>query len=180
MFKVNSNRFFVISLLFSGFTAIFLILNNTILTSQQADFLFDLQLKIDAIPQIIRDFAMTYILERGGAVGGQTPGFCTNGSGKVGGIDYKVYTKEFTAQSRPVMTQGDGRSYYYDMDGYLICVDASYERILGRHFSMLSYLSYATGATLQTTWSSEPESPEMRRLNEQSLKAGELYSYFTP
>lgn len=180
------------------------ILYNCILTSQQADYLFDLQLEIDAISQIMRDFewyaygysndellerwsslvdcyikSVTYILERGGALTGNTPGFCSNGTGKLGGLDYKVYTKEFTAQSRPIMIQGGGRSYYYDTDGNLICVDASYERITGRHFYLLSYLSYSTGSTLQTTWGSDPESPEMQKMNQQLQKAQELYSHFT-
>lgn len=43
---------------------------------------------------------------------------------------------------------------------------------------MLSYLSYATGAELQTAWGADPGSPEMQRISEQSVKGQELYQHF--
>ncbi len=43
---------------------------------------------------------------------------------------------------------------------------------------MLAYLSHEAGAELQPFWTLDPESAEMKRMDEQSLKAQELYSYF--
>ena len=179
------------------------ILYNCILTKQQTDYLFNLQLEIDALSKAVGDFewygegysndeilerwsrlvdcymeSVTYIAERGGALGQQTPGFCLGASGKQGGIDYKAYIKELGSKTPIVMIQGGGRTYYYDAEGNLICVDAAYERILGRHFYLLSYQSFAQGATRQTSWGSDPGSAEMQKMTQQSVKAQELYKYF--
>ena len=179
------------------------ILYNCILTKQQADYLFNLQLEIDTLSKVVGDFgwyeqgydndeilerwsrlvdcyieSVTYIAERGGANGQQMPGFCKGASGKQGGISYDAYTKELAHKASIVMIQGGGRTYYYDMDGNLICVDAAYERILGRHFYLLSYQSFAQGATRQTPWGSDPGSIEMQKMTQQSGKAEELYKYF--
>lgn len=179
------------------------ILYNCILTKQQIDYLFNLQLEIDALSKVVGDFewygngysndevlerwsrlvdcymeSVTYIAERGGGLGQQTPGFCLGASGKQGGIDYKAYIKELGSKAPIVMIQGGGRTYYYDVEGNLICVDAAYERILGRHFYLLSYQSFAQGATRQTSWDLDPVSAEMQKMTQQSVKAQELYKYF--
>lgn len=178
-------------------------LYNCILSSRQVSYLFDLQIEIDTISQTVASLdsvwngsgydndevlerwnrlvdcyveSVSYIVERG-AVMGETPGLHANGEGKYDGINYHVYTKEFTAESRPVLITGGGRSYYYDMDGYLICMDAADARITGRSFYVLSYLSKEAGAEIKTFWA-DLESPEIQRMYEQSLKAQELYSYF--
>lgn len=179
------------------------ILYNCIHTSQQVNYLFDLQIEIDSIHQVLGAVdpkwyeygysndellerwnklvdcyvdSAAFLVERGATMG-EAPGFYANGTGKYDGIEYHVYTKEFTAESRPVLITGGGRSYYYDMSGYLICMDAADARIMGRNFYVLSYLSKEAGAEIKTFWA-DRESPEIQRMDEQSLKARELYSYF--
>lgn len=92
--------------------------------------------------------------------------------------DYNVYTKEFAVKSRSVVIEGGGKSYYYDMNGDVMCADASYERIIGRSFYILSYQSYAEGAELKTFWEADPSIPELQKMTEQSIEAKELYSHF--
>ncbi|MCM1193506.1 MAG: hypothetical protein NC389_13890, partial [Acetatifactor muris] len=108
---------------------------------------------------------------------GQAPGFRSNGTGRYDGTEYHIYTKEFEAQSRPVLILGGGRSYFYDMDGYLICMDAENARVTKRGIYPMSYLSKTEGAELKTYWNN-PDSLEVEQMYEQIEKAQELYAYF--
>ena len=179
------------------------ILYNCILTTQQTNYLFDLQIEIDSIYEVLNavdpmwyeygysDDELTerwnrlvdsyvesfnFLVERRATMG-QAPGFRSNGTGKYNGTEYHVYTKEFTAESRPVLILGGGRSYFYDMNGYLICMDAENARITARSIYPMSYLSKTEGAELKTYWNN-PDSPEIAQMYEQVEKAQELYAYF--
>ncbi len=183
------------------------ILYNCTLTSQswQVEYLFDLQLQIDEIRQALKDTdpvwnepgysndellerwsrlvdcyveSTAFLVERGATMG-EAPGFYGNGSGIYNGFRYQVYTKEFAAHSRPVLIVVGGSSYYYDMEGNLICVDRGDVggKVIGRSFYVLAYSSSAEGAGLQPGWNLEPGSEVMTRMDEMSSSAQKWYSY---
>lgn len=180
------------------------ILYGCILTPQQSNYLFDLQIEIDSIYQALRDTdpawnelgysndellerwsrlvdcyveSTSFLVERGATMG-EAPGFYGNGSGTYDGFRYKVYTKEFAAHSRPVLIVAGDSSYYYDMDGNLICVEGGIDgKVIGRSFYVLAYLSSAEGAGLQPFWNLEPGSEVMTRMDEMSSSAQKWYSY---
>lgn len=182
------------------------ILYNCVLTSnpRQVEYLFDLQLEIEEIRQALKDTdpawnesgysndellerwsrlvdcyveSTAFLVERG-AASGESPGFYSNGQGKYDGFRYRVYTKEFAAHSRPVLIVVGGASYYYDMNGNLICADwETGGKVIGRGLYVLAYSSSEEGAVMQPFWNLEPGSEVMSQMNEMSSDAQKWYSH---
>lgn len=179
------------------------ILYNCILTPTQTNYLFDLQIEIDSLYQALGEIDSAWyeagysddeLLERWNrlvgcyvdsveflterrATMGEAPGFYSNGSGRYEGAEYHVYTKEFAEISRPVLIIWGGTGYYYDMNGYLICMNSSTERVVGRGMHLLSCQFHTPGSGVKTVWA-DSDSQEIQRMYEYSQKAQELYSQF--
>ena len=181
------------------------ILYDCILTSAQADFLFELMLERDQVWNALQSFGgmenrgysdeeavnrwnallLSYTqsvdrLDEWGAWSGQAPAFHVNGSLTVyGDAEYRAYSKEFAADSRPLAifgrfyTIGDYKSkYYYDTKGQLLCVVSENIRITYR--SNFIY-SYTDGENMWYPWELDADSTEQWQLTD---KAEDIYNRF--
>lgn len=184
------------------------LLYDCILTGAQADFLFELMLERDQVWNVLQSFGGTenrgysneeavdrwnalllyYTqsvdqLNEWGAGLGQTPGVHANGSLTVyGDASYSAYSKEFAADSRPLViygrfyTAGEYTSkYYYDMNGQLLCVVSGNVRITYR--SVFVY-SYTNGENMQYQWELDAESMGQRQVTDCTDKAYDIYNRF--
>lgn len=185
------------------------ILYDCILTDAQADFLFSLVLEKDQAEEALRSCAGTeysgysdeeatdrwnvllecyqqvldQIIERGVTIG-ETPGLHVNGSLTVyGDRAYTAYSKEYTADSKPLaIIGGSGMEvrnprYYYDTSGNLLCVVYGTARITYRNNVALTFLAAAGGET-QYRWKLEIGGWELQRITDYTVEAQGMYNRF--
>ncbi len=181
-------------------------LYDCILTDAQTDFLIELMLEMDRIRSILQSFeGVEYAgysdeeaadrwdtllscytqsvdnLEKWGKGLGEIPGFYSNGSLTVyGDANYSAYTKEFTAESKPLVIYGSSynghkSAYYYDTEGRLLCAVSGGVRITCRGYSVISYTD---GENRQYQWNLGVDSLEQRTVSELTTKAEDMYNRF--
>lgn len=184
------------------------ILYDCMLTGNQADFLFALTLETEQTERTLQSFQgveyegyseeekadrwcallesykqlLDQTIDRSLAVGGNAPGVNANGSLTVyGETTYQAYTKDFTADSKPLtIVGGTGMQernprYYYDTSGNLLYVSYGINKIIYRNNTPVVFV---VGENKKYPWNLEPDGWELQRMSEYTAKAQDMYNRF--
>ena len=115
-------------------------------------------------------------------MGGNAPGVNANGSLTVyGETTYQAYTKDFTADSKPLtIVGGTGMQernprYYYDTSGNLLYVSYGINKIIYRNNTPVVFV---VGENKKYPWNLEPDGWELQRMSEYTAKAQDMYNRF--